>query len=507
MTSHGFHNHLLLGGACRHGALCVCATFSRETFFTIRTTGATRPPGDRRRPPLLPLLSLFLYTASNTATQSIMLQRQWRSALLLCLLVRMGRAQEPWQVSLHNNKHHDPARGESSSSSSRAVGATVLDALYKLQETLSTALQNSQPPRKTRPKRKRAATRRRALYEHTLHSHYNNEYYTVNDESFSLSTTTTNHHEHHLHYPSDDSSWGHTPCIFYNELKASYWTYQWCFQQQVAQAHWIPSREGNFKADFVNQLGTYVTTTKTPPEWALSYHSTHDDAWVEYEYFRHGDECQLESQEIVRRKTLVIKNPKSQCGGSTTPHAEWRIVAVTEPTPCTYVLYACGPHELQQDTTTTATTTTSTSDASRKPPPITTTTTTTPPDLPVLEAYLHEAQVVGSTSAIDRTTSWHTALPPLPPSRIAQNRKLVQGMFQHAYDSYIYHAYPASEIQPLTCTPGSFDLVKLPALSLMDALDTLLVMGNTTEFARSVERLRLVFSPDNVCRQSKCFRV
>jgi mannosidase alpha-like ER degradation enhancer 2 len=65
-------------------------------------------------------------------------------------------------------------------------------------------------------------------------------------------------------------------------------------------------------------------------------------------------------------------------------------------------------------------------------------------------------------------------------------------MFQHAYDSYMYHAYPASEIQPLTCTGTAFSLVTLPALTLVDSLDTLLVLGNTTEFARSIERLRRI---------------
>jgi mannosidase alpha-like ER degradation enhancer 2 len=36
-----------------------------------------------------------------------------------------------------------------------------------------------------------------------------------------------------------------------------------------------------------------------------------------------------------------------------------------------------------------------------------------------------------------------------------------------------------------------FDLVKIPALTLIDTLDTLIIMGNYTEFARSVERLMI----------------
>jgi len=55
-------------------------------------------------------------------------------------------------------------------------------------------------------------------------------------------------------------------------------------------------------------------------------------------------------------------------------------------------------------------------------------------------------------------------------------------MFTHAYDSYLIHAYPFDELRPLSCdgidTWGSY------SLTLIDALDTLAVMGNHSEFAR-----------------------
>ena len=82
------------------------------------------------------------------------------------------------------------------------------------------------------------------------------------------------------------------------------------------------------------------------------------------------------------------------------------------------------------------------------------------------------------------------ALPPMPPSQIEANKMLLRSMFTHAYDSYFHNAFPASELKPLTCQPGVFDLVKIPALTLIDTLGTLIIMGNYTEFARSVERLR-----------------
>lgn len=61
-------------------------------------------------------------------------------------------------------------------------------------------------------------------------------------------------------------------------------------------------------------------------------------------------------------------------------------------------------------------------------------------------------------------------------------RSRIRSMFYHAYNSYLDHAFPYDELRPLTCdgqdTWGSF------SLTLIDALDTLLVLGNTTEFQR-----------------------
>lgn len=60
-------------------------------------------------------------------------------------------------------------------------------------------------------------------------------------------------------------------------------------------------------------------------------------------------------------------------------------------------------------------------------------------------------------------------------------------MFTHAYDSYLKYAFPYDELRPLSCdgvdTWGSY------SLTLIDALDTLAVMGNFTEFRRVVDIL------------------
>ena len=55
-------------------------------------------------------------------------------------------------------------------------------------------------------------------------------------------------------------------------------------------------------------------------------------------------------------------------------------------------------------------------------------------------------------------------------------------MFGHAYEGYLRHAYPYDELRPLSCdgvdTWGSY------SLTLIDALDTLAVVGNHSEFRR-----------------------
>lgn len=66
-------------------------------------------------------------------------------------------------------------------------------------------------------------------------------------------------------------------------------------------------------------------------------------------------------------------------------------------------------------------------------------------------------------------------------------REEVREMFQHAYNSYLNYAYPYDELRPLSCdgvdTWGSY------SLTLIDALDTLAIMGNNTEFQRVVNIL------------------
>ncbi|RVW55905.1 Alpha-mannosidase I MNS4 [Vitis vinifera] len=61
----------------------------------------------------------------------------------------------------------------------------------------------------------------------------------------------------------------------------------------------------------------------------------------------------------------------------------------------------------------------------------------------------------------------------------------VRGMFYHAFDGYMENAFPLDELRPLTCegedTLGGY------ALTLIDSLDTLALLGDRERFATSVE--------------------
>lgn len=68
-------------------------------------------------------------------------------------------------------------------------------------------------------------------------------------------------------------------------------------------------------------------------------------------------------------------------------------------------------------------------------------------------------------------------------------REEVREMFYHGYRGYMSLAYPASELKPIECTAGLFDLVKIPFVTLIDALDTLVIMGDYAEFRHAVSML------------------
>lgn len=68
-------------------------------------------------------------------------------------------------------------------------------------------------------------------------------------------------------------------------------------------------------------------------------------------------------------------------------------------------------------------------------------------------------------------------------------REEVRSMFDYAYSGYLMHAYPYDELRSLSC--DGFDTWGSFSLTLIDALDTLAVMGNFSEFRRVAELISM----------------
>ena len=95
-----------------------------------------------------------------------------------------------------------------------------------------------------------------------------------------------------------------------------------------------------------------------------------------------------------------------------------------------------------------------------------------------------------ATTSSNPQPSLHTDT--MSPARRSLAKSLSVSIFSSAYDDYIYNAAPNHpQLDPSTCSGGAFPPVPITYMTMIDAMDTLGVMGNWTEFARAVERLRV----------------
>ncbi|TVU34929.1 hypothetical protein EJB05_16787 [Eragrostis curvula] len=71
------------------------------------------------------------------------------------------------------------------------------------------------------------------------------------------------------------------------------------------------------------------------------------------------------------------------------------------------------------------------------------------------------------------------------PSEARRLRDEVKDMFYHAFDGYMQHAFPLDELRPLSCRGE--DSLGGYALTLIDSLDTLALLGDKEKFAAAVD--------------------
>jgi mannosidase alpha-like ER degradation enhancer 2 len=419
-----------------------------------------------------------------------------------------------------------------------SIGGSSVENL--LQNKKNQQQQQSKHQNHNNNERQRHPNRRMMLYDLSVRSHYERMLQQRGNKTTSADATTSKTTNEDVSEESNNNLRS-SRCSYYNQgldtsfdvremirrdenlfSRFSHWTLEYCRGGSLSQIHLEPVPLGDderssdnsggsggvddglmrlpsssllandiqFAVPVINNLGTYVDpTTASTHDFEsvvkLAFNGADEIMANEIEYYLDGDSCtyeQLDGQKITTKRqsavlydTTCCKRQRRTMDEFFQQHDEIMILGSSEPSPCKYVLRACNI---------------CTSEKAEKA------TTTQQDDMHSLQEppgfrHLLQSYINLSSHKHDGQAGGHS-FPPMPPSQIEANKQLLKKMFTHAWDSYMYNAFPASELKPLTCQPGTFDLVRIPALTLIDTLDTLIIMNNYTEFARSVERLRFV---------------
>ncbi|KAL3782540.1 hypothetical protein HJC23_005214 [Cyclotella cryptica] len=390
-------------------------------------------------------------------------------------------------------------------------------------------------------------SRRKVLYDLSVRAHYEMLLRTHGKANTNSSTTKEEQETVTCSYYNEGikslinirNGGGDSEHSIFSQL--SYWTFKICPGETIQQIHLEPTtvtsenKDGGQDYNGVNEntedtyeilmlppnsiffktihfvqtsvvdLGTYNIPTIDD-----EYYSKIKSSWGEKdqdmyksstEYYFHGSSClwtptgSITKMMKYRRSKIVYEDSCCQRTDESMDEFfeqsdKFMVLSVTEPEICQYVVKLCricSNDEVANSKTGDPQTARDDSSIS----------SVDPSDfVHLMQTYLHHQPEIESATTFGHIYPFDSpgAFPPMPPSQIEANKKLLLKMFTHAYDSYMYNAFPASELHPLSCSAGTFHLVRIPALTLIDTLDTLIIMRNFTEFARSVERIRYLDS-------------
>jgi hypothetical protein len=77
----------------------------------------------------------------------------------------------------------------------------------------------------------------------------------------------------------------------------------------------------------------------------------------------------------------------------------------------------------------------------------------------------------------------HTAaVVKMDPAAVLRNKEAAREMFYHAYNNYLDYAFPKDELAPISCSGHDTENCRGCLLTFYDALDTLAVLGNRSEY-------------------------
>ena len=379
--------------------------------------------------------------------------------------------------------------------------------------------------------------RRNSMYDLSVHGHYKrllDKYSTsqlknaTEERPASLEPSSCDYYNEGLQILTSTSFLEGPPAAATDESKIfsqfSHWSYRLCLGHSLHQIHYEPLaiaddvsiQEGLISRDTTmalpkhsifasdiqlnarasHSLGTYLSPLTPNYEQlvklAWDSHVGEGDAvpitGAHMDYYIDGDYCTFTStsqkQLTQRRQSKIVYDPdcctQDDAGSMLSQFfnrgGTFQILSTAEPEPCRYIVNACqvcGMGSIQKDLPQNGE-------------------VASPVDPTDLYDLLQNFQQY--TPRNDDVLAPGDSYPPMSRSQINSNKEMLKEMFQHSFDNYFYHAFPASELKPLSCTPGKFDLVRVPALTLIDTLDTLVLLRNFTEFARSIERLRYLDS-------------
>ncbi len=250
-----------------------------------------------------------------------------------------------------------------------------------------------------------------------------------------------------------------------------WWTYVWCNEKYVKQVHYDPKVK---KIVASNNIGYY----------------SKEESGINHQIYRSKiADCVIEGTNDVSHRytevaitccdeTLIRNNKKmSKYLSSSNNVQEYTFIeSVTEPIQCSYYVTVCSTAACPDKKKINAHTVTE-----------------------VTNTVKAEVENNGNNAANVKSSADHSDINNfetffdknaniLLPNMTTQLhfKERVKSMFYHAYDSYMTHAYPEAELRPISCEGGKFDLIEVPLVTLIDSLDTLVVLGNHTEFRRAV---------------------
>ncbi len=269
---------------------------------------------------------------------------------------------------------------------------------------------------------------------------------------------------------------------FNNIFMAEWWSYVWCHSSDMRQIHFNHHTQ---VIEHENHLGRFI-----PEESGATHHIYRSDEI----------ECMNEETGLKSARYAEVTIECCRETGRSIPFPEMAaetggtiIASVQEPVPCSYYFTVCSEEPCTTVKTERPVAMTTTQNSEKE---VATTTNALGSPSTTRAESTKASEDVASLEGAAATAAASESVNMKPPTvgEAIQTRERIRSMFDHGYSSYMSHAFPEGDLNPLSCRGEPFDLIKIPLVTLIDSLDTLVIMGNHSEFRRAVSRVSEFYS-------------